>query len=202
MGVNRVCLFPLFGANQLTCISGTVPGRSIVSIFRVTMDWYLRKIPDPNSEIRRPVDCTTEAQERPLKKVRLSDESPAGKSPERDMRDEDDEPTLNRQLEDFSGPLGDDDGTGNSGFEYVLPETRSDEAIGVYETAANPQIAVGEPKTTPRRSLWVKGQRSIYVDAFNLALDTVLEDEAHLFNERERHVFDQWKALDYESQYL
>jgi Fanconi-associated nuclease 1 len=43
---------------------------------------------------------------------------------------------------------------------------------------------------------------SIYVDAFNLALDTVLKDECHLFNSTERGVFDHWKSLDYEAQYL
>jgi Fanconi-associated nuclease 1 len=49
---------------------------------------------------------------------------------------------------------------------------------------------------------WVRGKSSIYVDAFNLALDTVLEDEAHLFNEKEKAVFDEWRKLSYESQYL
>ena len=46
------------------------------------------------------------------------------------------------------------------------------------------------------------GRSSIYVDAFNLALDTVLEDEAHLFSRAERCVFEQWKVLGYEAQYL
>ncbi|KAK0730828.1 VRR-NUC domain-containing protein [Lasiosphaeris hirsuta] len=49
---------------------------------------------------------------------------------------------------------------------------------------------------------WVRGKSSIYVDAFNLALDTVLEDEAHLFDKKERRVFEQWRTLDYEAQYL
>lgn len=47
-----------------------------------------------------------------------------------------------------------------------------------------------------------KGKSSIYVDAFNLALDTVLDEEAHLFNEAEMEVFRQWRELSYESQYL
>ncbi|KAF5861391.1 hypothetical protein ETB97_000270 [Aspergillus alliaceus] len=49
---------------------------------------------------------------------------------------------------------------------------------------------------------WRKGKSSIYVDAFNLALETVLDEEAHLFDEAEMEVFTQWKELPYESQYL
>lgn len=43
---------------------------------------------------------------------------------------------------------------------------------------------------------------SIYVDAFNIALDTVLEQEEHLFNEKEKAVFAAWRGLHYEAQYL
>ncbi|KAF3162650.1 hypothetical protein TWF225_006735 [Orbilia oligospora] len=43
---------------------------------------------------------------------------------------------------------------------------------------------------------------SIYVDAFNLALDTVLEEEAYLFDEQEHEVFGKYRGLDYEAQYL
>ena len=43
---------------------------------------------------------------------------------------------------------------------------------------------------------------SIYVDAFNIALDTVLEQEEHLFSEKEKAVFAAWRDLDYEAQYL
>ena len=37
---------------------------------------------------------------------------------------------------------------------------------------------------------------------FNLALDTVLDEESHLFDEAEKAVFEQWRALNYEAQYL
>ncbi|KHJ35619.1 putative coiled-coil domain-containing protein mtmr15 [Erysiphe necator] len=43
---------------------------------------------------------------------------------------------------------------------------------------------------------------SIYVDAFNLVLKTVLQDEGHLFNVKELEVFKNWRELDYEAQYL
>ncbi|KAF2277499.1 uncharacterized protein EI97DRAFT_293892 [Westerdykella ornata] len=49
---------------------------------------------------------------------------------------------------------------------------------------------------------WVPGKSSIYVDAFNLALDTVLEEESHLFDQAEREVFAVWMGLGYEAQYL
>lgn len=49
---------------------------------------------------------------------------------------------------------------------------------------------------------WRKGRSSIYVDAFNLALQTVLDEEAHLFNEAEMELFRQWMELPYQSQYL
>lgn len=53
-----------------------------------------------------------------------------------------------------------------------------------------------------RDGVWKKGRSSIYVDAFNLALETVLDEESHLFDEAEMEVFRQWKELSYESQYL
>ena len=40
------------------------------------------------------------------------------------------------------------------------------------------------------------------MDAFNLALDTVLEEEGHLFDEAELSLFKQWRELAYESRYL
>jgi len=46
------------------------------------------------------------------------------------------------------------------------------------------------------------GRTSIYVDAFNHALDTVLGDESHLFNEAESAIFKSWVQLNYEAQYL
>ena len=89
-------------------------------------------------------------------------------------------------------------------FEDALPPTQDDEeAIKEYETLKSSQAENAEDGTTEKtRSLWIKGRSSIYVDAFNLALDTVLEDEEHLFDEKEREIFRQWRELDYEAQYL
>lgn len=91
-------------------------------------------------------------------------------------------------------------------FESCLPDVATDkEAIEQYETLRASQSSQDGTDTAAIRlgsRHWVPGKNSIYVDAFNLALETVLEDESHLFDAKERHVFDQWKRLSYEAQYL
>lgn len=89
-------------------------------------------------------------------------------------------------------------------LETSLPAIKSEEdAIEGYE-ALKTEGDETEPKlhVRLRDGVWQKGKSSIYVDAFNLALETVLEDESHLFHEAEMEVFKQWKELSYESQYL
>ena len=89
-------------------------------------------------------------------------------------------------------------------LESALPPIKTDkEAIAEYEAMRaseqdNTEILQGRLKERK----WTKGKNSIYVDAFNLALETVLGDEGHLFDEKELEVFNQWRDLDYESQYL
>lgn len=90
-------------------------------------------------------------------------------------------------------------------LEAALPPILSDEeAIEAYEA-----YKAGQPDDTPddlhtrfESRSWVKGRSSIYVDAFNLALETVLEQEDHLFDSAENEVFAQWSQLSYEAQYL
>ncbi|KAI1083161.1 VRR-NUC domain-containing protein [Whalleya microplaca] len=89
-------------------------------------------------------------------------------------------------------------------IESALPEVKSTkEALEEYE---NFRASQGDGTDTAAERLesrkWVRGKNSIYVDAFNLALGTVLDEESHLFDEKERHIFDQWNALNYEAQYL
>ncbi|EPS42936.1 hypothetical protein H072_3056 [Dactylellina haptotyla CBS 200.50] len=72
-----------------------------------------------------------------------------------------------------------------SGLESSLPPA----PLTDYEAITR------EESTGPRRS-------SIYVDAFNLALDTVLADESYLFDEAEHEIFKRYRELDYEAQYL
>lgn len=89
-------------------------------------------------------------------------------------------------------------------FENALPPTEaSQEAIEEYETLKSSQGNTGEQIQTKKIApLWIKGRSSIYVDAFNLTLDTVLEEESSLFSSKELEIFDQWKSLNYEAQYL
>lgn len=96
-------------------------------------------------------------------------------------------------------------------IETSLPAIAIDEqTIREYEELRASQASQEPPSDVPdsgpsarldsRR--WIAGKSSIYVDAFNLALDTVLEDEAHLFNAQELAVFEHWRSLTYEAQYL
>jgi Fanconi-associated nuclease 1 len=89
-------------------------------------------------------------------------------------------------------------------LESALPPVKvDDEAIEAYEAFKASQednTEVAEERLEKRS--WVRGKSSLYVDAFNLALDTVLEDETHLFDEAETDVFRIWRELGYEAQYL
>jgi len=94
-------------------------------------------------------------------------------------------------------------------LEVSLPSVKNDqEAIEEYEAsrAAHSFEEDNENDLSLQERIgkrkWRRGQSSIYVDAFNLALETVLDEESHLFNEPEMEVFKQWKNLSYESQYL
>lgn len=88
-------------------------------------------------------------------------------------------------------------------LETALPQIETDkEAIEAYEASkAAEQAELGLQERLDGRK-WTRGKTSIYVDAFNLALATVLEEESHLFDEAEHAVFKQWRDLTYEAQYL
>nr|POF07861.1 fanconi-associated nuclease 1 like [Quercus suber] len=93
--------------------------------------------------------------------------------------------------------------TQRTDLETALPPIETDQdAIEAYE--ANRAAEQDEESLQGRLEgrKWVKGKSSIYVDAFNLALETVLENEIHLFDEAEQTVFSQWRNLSYEGQYL
>lgn len=89
-------------------------------------------------------------------------------------------------------------------LESALPPINTDrEAIAEYEaTRAAESTVPSDLQGRLGQRKWVQGKSSIYVDAFNLALETVLEDESHLFDEVEMAVFEQWRSLSYEAQYL
>ncbi|KAJ9661791.1 hypothetical protein H2198_001756 [Neophaeococcomyces mojaviensis] len=90
-------------------------------------------------------------------------------------------------------------------LETALPPVQTDEeAIEAYEAYKAGQAEAEQDNLHSRldKMTWTRGRSSIYVDAFNLALETVLEQEGHLFNEAEQAVFKCWKELEYEAQYL
>jgi fanconi-associated nuclease 1 len=88
-------------------------------------------------------------------------------------------------------------------LEIALPQVKNDEeAIEEYELRRAAERAEQESLPIEGDGNKKRWRSSIYVDAFNLALQTVLEEESHLFNEPEKAVFRHWNDLDYESQYL
>lgn len=89
-------------------------------------------------------------------------------------------------------------------LESALPPVKTDdEAIEEYEAFKASQDQAKDDITERMKDRkWVRGKSSIYVDAFNLALDTVLGEESHLFDAAEMEVFRIWRDLSYEAQYL
>ncbi|KAI4151201.1 MAG: hypothetical protein L6R39_002083 [Caloplaca ligustica] len=87
-------------------------------------------------------------------------------------------------------------------LESALPPVKTDkEAIAKYEATRAADAGLDLQDRLGRRK-WVQGKSSIYVDAFNLALETVLDEESHLFDEAEMAVFHKWRDMSYEGQYL
>ncbi|KAI0548967.1 VRR-NUC domain-containing protein [Xylaria curta] len=95
---------------------------------------------------------------------------------------------------------------GPTAIENSLPEIKPDkQAIEEYQNSKAAQSNDAGSSAAASRldsRAWVKGKSSLYVDAFNLALHTVLDEEAHLFDEKENRVFEQWRSLSYEAQFL
>ncbi|KAG9188309.1 fanconi-associated nuclease 1 [Alternaria panax] len=89
-------------------------------------------------------------------------------------------------------------------LESALPQVDTgDDAIKAYEAykAEEESKVEGAGERLEKRT-WIRGKSSLYVDAFNLALDTVLDEEGHLFDEAETEVFRIWREMGYEAQYL
>lgn len=140
-----------------------------------------------------------ESLDRPVKRVKLEESSALdSEESEHSILDEDKE-ILERRF-DFGGRSKVDRVTE---VESALPPTQPDEeAIATYEAFKSSQAESENTASGKAKPLWIKGRSSIYVDAFNLALDTVLEEESQLFDARELDVFRQWRSLSYEPQYL
>ncbi len=113
-----------------------------------------------------------------------------------------------REIPDSEAESDDDDnvirdGNRTTELESALPPVKTDkEAIAEYEATRAAEAESLDLNGRLGQRKWVAGKSSIYVDAFNLALETVLEDESHLFDEAEMAVFEQWRDMSYEGQYL
>ncbi|KAI1909626.1 hypothetical protein LOZ65_006499 [Ophidiomyces ophidiicola] len=112
-------------------------------------------------------------------------------------------------LDSLASTTGEEDiyqpGTQTELETSLAPVESSQEAINEYESLK--ASVVDGPKEQDIQGryddrTWVKGKSSIYVDAFNLTLKCVLDEEPQLFDDKERALFDLWKQLPYESQYL
>ncbi|KJX93685.1 coiled-coil domain-containing protein mtmr15 [Zymoseptoria brevis] len=122
--------------------------------------------------------------------------SPRGSKIRREEIPDSEEDSDNESFELDSRPYQTD-------LETALPPIETDkEAIEAYEASRAAEQAESGLQDRLGERKWVKGKSSIYVDAFNLALETVLEDEGHLFDEAEHFVFKEWRELSYEAQYL
>ncbi|KAI1814362.1 hypothetical protein GGS20DRAFT_414224 [Poronia punctata] len=112
--------------------------------------------------------------------------------------------SLDSQGDDDTEETEDDQASRPTAIENSLPGIKPDkQAIEEYQTfKASQEDGSGSPSSRLESRTWVRGKSSIYVDAFNLALETVLAEESHLFDDKEKKVFGEWKALGYEAQFL
>ncbi|KAJ0313849.1 uncharacterized protein N0V96_002090 [Colletotrichum fioriniae] len=171
------------------------------------MDAFVQRLPRPRSQpSSRSPTRPSPLSERPAKKVKVEIKDSDCDDDDYEIKSEVDEAdTSGLTVNDVSD--ADDEvkhHTRQTDIESTLPPIQLDkEAIEEYELMRSSQVSVheDEPAVAPERK-WVRGKSSIYVDAFNLALDTVLLDESHLFDAKECDVFEQWKSLGYEAQYL
>lgn len=134
----------------------------------------------------------------------------------RNFSDEDEDASFSSRPRNFLGEIPDSEAESEDGdepptglthkteLESALPPVKTDKgAIAEYEaTRAAESTDPSDLRSRLGQRKWVQGKSSIYVDAFNLALETVLEDESNLFDEAETAVFEQWRSLSYEAQYL
>ncbi|KZF25878.1 hypothetical protein L228DRAFT_271863 [Xylona heveae TC161] len=116
-----------------------------------------------------------------------------------------DRPTAVSDSDDGSIGIYFQDDLKETELESALPHISNDqEAIAEYELrrTADDRNEASNFAARLESGKWARGKSSIYVDAFNLALETVLEEEAHLFDRAELALFEHWRSLGYEAQYL
>ncbi|KAK1963332.1 hypothetical protein LY78DRAFT_683362 [Colletotrichum sublineola] len=171
------------------------------------MDAFVQRLPRPRPQPpSRSPTRPSPLGERPAKKVKVDIQDSDCDDDEHDIKSADeDADTSGLTVNDVSDEDDKDDRRiRQTDIESTLPPVQADrDAIEEYELMKSSQASdPGDETPATASRQWIRGKSSIYVDAFNLALDTVLADESHLFDAKERHVFEQWKGLNYEAQYL
>lgn len=149
----------------------------------------LKRLDSTDSSISRREDSDLEDEGRntPIQRTSVR---PSREIPDSEEESDDDDNVLQ-------------DGNQKTELESALPPVKTDkEAIAEYEATRAAEAEGLDLNARLGQRKWVAGKSSIYVDAFNLALETVLEDESHLFDEAEMAVFEQWRDMSYEGQYL
>ena len=175
-------------------------------IVLATMDAFVTKLSrtDTDDESSRSVSNYDSSGERAPKRVKRHEIRNSESDDSEDSTYDDDPQARTEQRANESEDVDTSKSNHATEFENALPPTQTDhDAIEQYEQMKSSQMKDEDGGTTEKtKPLWIKGRSSIYVDAFNLALDTVLEEESQLFDEKEMEVFRKWKELTYEAQYL
>ncbi|OAA64351.1 vrr-nuc [Niveomyces insectorum RCEF 264] len=150
------------------------------------MDKFIRRIPLAGQD-------TDKVDGRPLKRPKIENESAKQGKPEALAANI----TVNDDDDDGYGSGSGSPSSRNTPepFSFEEPLALTEFLDDVDDKTQDGAISAG-PKA-PRA-----GRSAIYVDAFNIALHTVLEQEKHLFDEKERAIFDAWGHLGYEAQCL
>ena len=142
-----------------------------------------------------------------LKRLDSAESTPSRVSPTTGSDDDSPQPRRRRKevADSEAESVDENEGKPHSSqteLESALPPIKTDkEAIAEYEATRAAETELDLEGRLGQRK-WVRGKSSIYVDAFFLALETVLEEESHLFDEAELAVFQRWRDLSYEGQYL
>lgn len=183
----------------------------IYSSSYVFMESTSKTIPHPPSTRFDEDDTLKDEFASPFSKRRKLDSDPYRSStkanlrlPRKNLKD-DRTPDSDEEQDDEDEEERSDDRPTATQLETALPPVVTDkEAIEAYEAYKAGQVQDAQDDLHARMDSmkWVRGRSSIYVDAFNLALETVLEQEGHLFDEAEKSVFKCWHQLNYEAQYL
>jgi fanconi-associated nuclease 1 len=165
------------------------------------------------TKIRHPPSTNFDSKDFPIPRAKRvkwleSDRTDSNLSEDEQSQELSHSPSRNLQTEIADSEDDDADGGvplpgSQTALETALPPIRTDkEAIAEYDAYKAGEAAELSLQGRLDNRSWTRGKSSIYVDAFNLALETVLDEEAHLFDEAEKALFAYWQGLAYESQYL